>query len=320
MVKSVLIVGLGQIGMMYDYPDIKSATVFSHAKAFFLHEKFNLIGAVDFDPTRASLFEKIFRKPGFENLHHALDETSPEVVVIATPTDTHHDILNLVLAYGSVKYILCEKPLAFELEDGDAMVAKCKKRGVKLYVNYMRRTDPGVGEIRKRLLDGRIGSPIKGFCWYSKGLLNNGSHFFNLLEYWLGRPLNHRVIEHNRFWDGKDPELDFFVTYERGSVVFRSVWEEAFSHYTIELLSPSGRLRYEKGGADIIWQGLSVDAYLPGYKILQEDSERIFNGMDKYQWHAVDCLSKEIDGFESTLCTGEEALHTLRYLKKISHH
>ena len=28
--------------------------------------------------------------------------------------------------------------------------------------------------------------PIKGVCWYSKGLLNNGSHFINLLEFWLG--------------------------------------------------------------------------------------------------------------------------------------
>ena len=46
MVFNTLIVGLGNIGMIYDY-DISSRNIFSHAKALTTHSDFFLIGGVD---------------------------------------------------------------------------------------------------------------------------------------------------------------------------------------------------------------------------------------------------------------------------------
>src|SRR3954468_5428288 len=41
------------------------------------------------------------------------DDTSLDAVVIATPTDTHADVVGVALAAGV--HILCEKPLAYNL-------------------------------------------------------------------------------------------------------------------------------------------------------------------------------------------------------------
>ena len=43
-----------------------------------------------------------------------------------------------------------------------------------------------VGQYKKMFINGEIQGPIKGVAWYSKGIVNNGSHLINLLEYWLG--------------------------------------------------------------------------------------------------------------------------------------
>src|SRR5688500_8978687 len=115
------------------------------------------------------------------------------------------------------------------------MVAACKASDCLLYVNYMRRSEPGVLEIKRRLVSGEIRTPVKGVVWYSKGLFNNGSHFFNLLEFWFGGMKKFKVIEPGRLWDGIDPEPDLQATFEHGTINFLSVKEECFSHHEIDL-------------------------------------------------------------------------------------
>ncbi len=60
-----------------------------------------------------------FDNPNFSN---ALSELKPELVVVATSSETHRRICGVAgeLSYG--KGILCEKPLAANIEDCDATV------------------------------------------------------------------------------------------------------------------------------------------------------------------------------------------------------
>ncbi|MCZ8286232.1 MAG: hypothetical protein O9353_12330, partial [Bacteroidia bacterium] len=185
------------------------------------------------------------------------------------------------------------------------------------FVNYIRRTDPGVIEIKRRIESGEIGMPVKGNAWYSKGILNNGSHFLNLLEFWLGDITSTRVMEPGRLWGDHDPEPDVEVRFERGAVVLRAAWEEAFSYYAVELLSHCGRLRYERGGELIEWQAVYSDPSFKGYKILGSEREEIANGMAIYQWHVYDQIHDHLAGKATTLCTGRQALKTLEAIESI---
>jgi predicted dehydrogenase len=47
------------------------------------------------------------------------------------------------------KHVFVEKPIAFNLEEADAMTACARKHGVKLVVGYMRRYDPGFQRAQK---------------------------------------------------------------------------------------------------------------------------------------------------------------------------
>ena len=62
-------------------------------------------------------------------------------------TRDHADIAIAAAERG--KHVFVEKPIAFNLQEADAMTACARKHGVKLIVGYMRRYDPGFQRAQK---------------------------------------------------------------------------------------------------------------------------------------------------------------------------
>ena len=179
--EKCLIIGLGQIGMGYDIDHDSTNVVYSHARAISLHPEFQLTGGVDPCSQQRAIFEEHYNVPAFDHIEDAIEQLQPSVVIIANPTCIHHKTLSEVINQIKPKAILCEKPLAYDLVAAREMVDACDSAGINLYVNYPRRSDPGVIEIKRLIEADEFTGPIKGVVWYSKGFLNNGSHFFNLL-------------------------------------------------------------------------------------------------------------------------------------------
>jgi len=171
--------------------------------------------------------------------------------------------------------------------------------------------------VKRRLDAGEIAAPVKGVVWYSKGLVHNGSHYFNLIEHWLGAMTEARVMSAGRLWGGNDPEPDFTARFERGEIVFLAAREEAYSHYTAELVAANGRLRYEQGGERITWQSARARADLPGHNALDHESESIASGLHRYQWHVADELALALTGKDARLCDGAAALRTLEAIHAV---
>jgi predicted dehydrogenase len=318
MTFSVLILGLGQIGMGYDFDATPATLVLTHARAFHEHTGFALAGGVDTDFRKRKRFSERYAAPAFPDIDSAIALVQPDIVVVATPTAHHRETVDSVLLRHRPKAILCEKPLAYGLEDAEAIVAACAAKGCALYVNYMRNSEPGVLEVKRRLLDGRIKSPVKGVVWYSKGVFNNGSHFLSLLQHWLGDVLHARVDNLGRSWNEVDPEPDFHVSFDRGEVSFLAAREENFSHYTAELLAVNGRLRYEQSGALIVWQQTARDPICTSYTMLDTSENVIKTEFERSLWHVVDQLALSLKGMPAEICTGNDALLTIKTLTAVT--
>jgi predicted dehydrogenase len=312
----VLIIGLGQIGMASDLSLDDKDYVYTHARAFEQHPAFTLLGGVDACPQRRAEFSARYSRPAFASVLEGLAACRPEVVVIAVPTDAHAAVLQEVLAVGAPRAVLCEKPLAYELAVAQTMVASCAQTNCQLFVNYVRRTDPAVREIKFRLETGQIATPVKGAVWYTKGLFHNGSHFFDLMQYWLGAMQSFRVVESGRCW-GEDPEPDVAIVFGTSLVHFIAAREENYSHYTAELVSPSGRLRYDLGGERVIWQQAVASVSSPGYTVLDPQEQPLANALSRIQWHVADQLAAALRGTPVALCGGDEALRTIECLTSI---
>lgn len=316
MTYTAAIVGLGNVGMLYDRQLPADAFVLSHARAFCLHPDFELVGAAELDLNLRRDFTQTYGSPAFPTVDDLLAHATPDIVVLASPTGTHSQVVKKILQRYRPRTILCEKPLAYETAAAWAMVNACTSEQVPLYVNFIRRADPGVREVKSRLESGQITPPFKAVVWYSKGLLHNGSHFADLLTFWFGPICGVQLIHRGRTWAEFDAEPDFKIVFSQGSAIFCSAQEEHYSHYTVEIVAANGRLRYEQGG-ELSWQNAVLHPTLDAYRQLQPLPEIIVCDMNRYQFRVAEQLSRAMRGAAHTLCSGASAAETHEWLEKV---
>lgn len=316
---NTMIVGLGNIGLEYDLLNNSDHTIKTHARAFYLHKQFELKAGVDLNQESCEKFKKHYYCQTFTDLTTALIEVKPDIVVIATPTHRHLENIQTIIKNSNPKAILCEKPLSYHIEDATQINELCKKNDIKLFVNYICRADPAVIEIKKRFETGEIASPVRGIVWYSKGFLHNGSHFFDLLSFWLGSMKSSHVIKVNRDLTDSDCEPDVYVEFTGGDIIFIAAQEEFYSHYTVELISPNGRLRYEQARRSIVWQSVIDDPLLPGsgYRTLDIQCKQITSDLNRYQYNVAQQMAAVLCENTHSLCTGQQALETLKSMHSI---
>jgi predicted dehydrogenase len=314
-VFSAVVVGLGRIGMEYDYGCMDDSHILTHASAFAYHEGFELVAGVDPDLVQRRRFEAKYNRPAYADLSSLWLAQSPEVYAIAVRTAEHWRVWRAIIDRGPIA-VLCEKPMTGSLSDGRAMVEGAAASKCKLAVNYMRRCEPGVAEIRQAIKSGIIGNIIKGVVWYSKGIKNNGSHFIDLLRYLFGEISDLEVLRNGRFWEGSDPEPDVCLYFGDAPIYFLAGREECYSIAEMEIYGTKAKIDYREGGRMIEIRSAIVDPVFPGYMVL-EDRKQIPSYIDKYQWFVQDNLYRHLCSGNALSLNGEDSLGTLEILERI---
>jgi myo-inositol 2-dehydrogenase / D-chiro-inositol 1-dehydrogenase len=85
-----------------------------------------------------------------------LADADVDAVIVATPTQTHHDYIIDSLNAG--KAVFTEKPLGTGMEEIDACYGKAKEQGLLLFLGFMRRFDPSFADLAQRVHEGEIGT------------------------------------------------------------------------------------------------------------------------------------------------------------------
>lgn len=94
---------------------------------------------------------------GFANLDEALADPGSELVVIATPHDTHAELVERTLDAG--RHCVVDKVMALSEAEADRMIAARDRSGRMLSVFHNRRWDWDYATVKAVVRDGRIGRP-----------------------------------------------------------------------------------------------------------------------------------------------------------------
>lgn len=121
----VMVVGLGQMGR-------------SHAMAYHTHPGFEIVGLVN--RSTPNLPDELASYPVRQDFAAALAEFQPDVVSIATHTNTHADYAVAAMEAGA--HVFVEKPLASTVEDARRVVAAAVANKRKLIIGYILRHHP----------------------------------------------------------------------------------------------------------------------------------------------------------------------------------
>lgn len=308
-----LLVGLGQIGMMYDFHTDKE--IHTHAKAISLDCRFRLVGAFDPSPTQCSLFKDRYGREAYTDISQLQNLPAIDLVILACPTSLHLSMIRELVTRLRPLSILCEKPFGYKYEESKVLCKELKdKYGIEVYVNYTRRCDPSSREIRKIIATSARDWKVKGTCFYTKGAFNNASHFIDLLSHWMGPCRSADMLDcRPQSVLKEDIDADFVVRFDNAEVVFQCGDESRYWHYGVTLYLSHGRLSYDFGGDLISFNRAQADE-CPG---LEKGRFIIKNQLSTYQKNVYNELYKAMMGKEHVLCSGLEAVETLRLLSNL---
>ena len=187
-----------------------------------------------------------------------IEDPHVDVVVIATPHDTHAPLAAQALRAG--KHVFCEKPLALTMEELDDVEAAWRESGRVLFVGFNRRYSEPIKLVREHLASGsgplvityRVSAgTLPETHWYHDRrqggrLLGEVCHFIDTCAAIVGQP----AIEVHAIGTGKDElllENDVVVTlrYCNGSLA------------TVSYAS-GGHASTEKERIDVLGRGRSA--------------------------------------------------------------
>ena len=170
------------------------------------HPGCEVVAVTGRDRERAEMFAERWHIPHVYTDYTAMIEQEDlDGVVVATANDTHHPITMAALAKGL--HVLCEKPLAMDVEQAEEMAKLAAEKGVKTLVPFTYRFMPTNRYIKELIEDGYIGRPYHlamryyagygrdtGYLWRfdkakaGSGIIGDlGTHFLYLAQWYFGK-------------------------------------------------------------------------------------------------------------------------------------
>jgi predicted dehydrogenase len=129
----------------------------THADRLLRHPDCSLAAMADPTPAGRAFAESV-GVPWFADHLALLDRTTPGAAIVATPNATHASIGLDCIARGVP--VLMEKPITDTLADAERLCAGAEQAGVPLVVGHQRRHSLRVRTARQWIADGRIGRPV----------------------------------------------------------------------------------------------------------------------------------------------------------------
>lgn len=259
---SVMVVGLGQMGQ-------------SHAMAYHAHPGFEITGLVNRSPR--ALPEALSGYPLRQDFKAALAELSPDVVSIATHTDTHADYAVAAIEAGA--HVFVEKPLAANVAEAQRVVDAARAHNRKLVVGYILRHHPSWMRLisEARALGGpyafrmNLNQQSSGKAWEihreilktTSPIVDCGVHYVDVMcQITDGRPVEVRgmgVPFAKDLPEGMYNYGQFQVLFDDGSVGwYEAGWGPMISetaYFVKDVMSPNGAvsivMEESTGSADI---------------------------------------------------------------------
>ena len=263
-----VIIGCGRIAGGYHMRN-DSDIVITHAHAYCADGRYQLTACID--PVREQR-EALAARWGIETCYDSIDAWrtaggSAQVASVCTPTESHADVLEALCKCG-VRAVWCEKPLTGDPDRSARELERLTRAGVGLMVGYQRRWDARMHALRETLRAGKWGHVQSACGYYTRGLLNNGSHMINLLQFLLGPLVAMAAWPRPFVAPAGDLCVDALLDGPTGTRVHLIAGEhQSYEFFELRLVTEAGVVEIEDAGNTIIERRVVDDPVIAGYRI-----------------------------------------------------
>lgn len=177
------VIGLGRIGAGFDD---------NHCAAYKGCGRTKLVAVCDSEFSKAAKIADQLDCKSYVDFMSMVRAANPDIVSVCTPPNNHAFIVSRLA--GMVKAIYCEKPIAENIGDAQAMIQTCRVGKTLLQINHQRRF-------------------LTPTFYYSRGIENTGTHMMDMLRELFGELC---IFDAKHTDRKKDPNPEGLVITDRG--------------------------------------------------------------------------------------------------------
>ena len=197
------------------------------------------------------------------SMDEALADPDVDAVLIALPTSLHRMATEAAARAG--KHVFCEKPIARNAEDGEAMVAACREAGVTLMIGHVVRFFPEYQRVKEMLDRGDLGRiatiratrtnpPVQERSPWFADVEKNGGVVLDLMVHeldtmcWLFGDIE-RLYAHGLTYTEWQPKRDYAAAslrFRSGAIAhIESSWSHSNHRTAFEITAQHGMVRFD---------------------------------------------------------------------------
>ena len=261
-IYSLSIIGGGNITSGYDNP--KSKYIVTHLNGALKHPNIRLDSIVEINSSRRDYIKKKWGKDIkiYSDLKKSMSNHKSNIIVVATPTSQHFQVIKDVLSIYNPKLILCEKPIVSNIYELNKLNQLFKNIESKIITNFQRRFDISLNILRDKIL--KSSKIFHFYGTFNKGFIHNGSHMIDLISMLVGTVTKINSINHKN--DNNDFFGKFLVNTSKCSGVISNINSQNLSVFEFTLFTSNGKFEILGANKMInIYYLKNVD-YYPSFK------------------------------------------------------
>ena len=248
------VIGCGRMGLR------RMRTIVEHPQA-------ELICVVDVNDQDARAAAAAYCCPYHLDYKEILVRNDIDSVIVAVPNKWHEE--TVVAALNSAKHVFCEKPLARNPQEAQAMVDAAVQNGVTLKTGSNLRFFPSVLKARELLDDTAIGELLFLRSWIGHGgwtqnlwfaqhelagggaFLDNGCHVLDITRWFLGEVKSCIGMVQTRMWPVQpleDNGVGIYETADGKLALIHAAWTEWAGYMYMDVYGTEGYIRIDNRG------------------------------------------------------------------------
>lgn len=298
----VVIIGAGNIASRFDEP--KDEAVLTHAHAIVKNKSFILKGFYDENYKRAREAAKKWGGKAYNSIEAALEEA--EVIFCCVSDNYHGKVLKYISEYNP-RLVVAEKPLAVSMDEAEE-IKQIYENNIPLLLNYSRRFIKEFQNLKTEIEN--YGTFVRGTGYYGKGIVHNGSHMIDLLNFLFGDIKVDKVLPYQNFDFKGDYSTDVIINIQNNPFYMVAVDCRVATIFEMDLLFEKARVRILDGGNSIETYAIEDSEIYAGYKNYKLLSTQKVNYSE-----AMEGLLKNVEGFlerdERLLCDLTDGIKVL---------